>query len=343
VTNVDIEGAISDYAATGAVKRAEIYGTPTRWTDATGCVWRVEDGMGVWLATTNVISDVVVEEGITQVVFKYGTYTAWGYLDPGVDYSSLSTFTISAGWYYWLDDDFTERGTGEFPVTFVREIVPNATTNLIGRLALTNDVADARREAKEYTDALETQLAIGNKTVMSAQYANSAYDSMRLYDDGASVSYTASDIIRVSTDAARQMTNGLPEAIGRKQDELPYPTNAIPYAAISGAPSGGGQAWRVEAQACGAFGFVTNGMSIVTFADYDPLQLANGALPENSGWPDGAAMFSRWLIASEGVSGYWPASYMRLVGYGTWPTNDCQCVLWRSGTNIYVNVIMEER
>jgi hypothetical protein len=326
VTNVDIEGAISDYAATGAVKRAEIYGTPTRWTDSTGCVWEV-------VSSDWVLNPDTFEGQSIKLVFAYGGWAPYWLngFQAGQTKGDLGSTNLS-----WSASEAAEA-----LIATRRTAIPY--TNYVGRLALTNDVADARREAKEYTDALETQLAIGNKTVMGAQNANSAYDSRRLYDDGASVSYTASDIIRVSTDAARQMTNGLPEAIGRKQDELPYPTNAIPYAAISGAPSGGGQAWRVEAQACGAFGFVTNGMSIVTFADYDPLQLANGALPENSGWPDGAAMFSRWLIASEGVSGYWPASYMRLVGYGTWPTNDCQCVLWRSGTNIYVNVIMEER
>ena len=33
---------------------------------------------------------------------------------------------------------------------------------------------------------------------------------------------------------------------------------------------------------------------------------------------------------------------LRLIGYGTWPTNNFQSVWWRSGTNIYVNVILEE-
>lgn len=119
-----------------------------------------------------------------------------------------------------------------------------------------------------------------------------------------------------------------------KQDALPYPTNAIPYAAISGAPSGGGQEWQDvwDDAMAGTFHYVTNGM--LRF-DIDQASI----IVETNGWPNGAAMFSQIRVMEPSYT--WP-SFVRLVGYGTWPTNNFQSVWWRSGTNIYVNVILEE-
>ena len=58
--------ALGAFAATGTVARAGTYGTPTRWTDATGCVWEavfehftdwafsgVPDGYVFWLSDYN--------------------------------------------------------------------------------------------------------------------------------------------------------------------------------------------------------------------------------------------------------------------------------------------------
>ena len=128
-------------------------------------------------------------------------------------------------------------------------------------------------------------------------------------------------------------TNGLQEAIGRKQDALPYPTNAIPYAAISGAPSGGGQEWRVDNQSSYEIHYVTNGMANV--------QMGAELSCNTNGWGDGAAMFARLTIQS-GLSYEVMDDRIRLVGYGTWPTNNFQSVWWRSGTNIFVNILLEE-
>lgn len=118
----------------------------------------------------------------------------------------------------------------------------------------------------------------------------------------------------------------------RKQDALPYPTNAIPYAAIDGAPGGGAPEWRVvQIDENTPVSFVTNGIAA---------KLINGELyATTNGWPDGAAMFVRGSVR--------PLPYdigeeIRLVGYGTWPTNDFQSVWWRSGATIYVNILVEE-
>ena len=118
----------------------------------------------------------------------------------------------------------------------------------------------------------------------------------------------------------------------RKQDALPYPTNAIPYAAISGAPSDG-QEWRVDRQSSYNVHFVTNGMADVSMG-------AELSCSTN-GWPNGATMFSRFTIDA-GISYMVMDDRIRLVGYGTWPTNNFQSVWWRSGTKIFVNILLEE-
>lgn len=122
-------------------------------------------------------------------------------------------------------------------------------------------------------------------------------------------------------------------AMSVKQDALPYPTNAIPYAAISGAPSGG-QEWR-ETNVWSVISFVTNGMATADMLGSDLLSA------DTNGWPNGAAMFVR-IKPDPYMREYFVDSQIRLVGYGTWPTNNFQSVWWRSGTNIYVNVILEE-
>ena len=141
----------------------------------------------------------------------------------------------------------------------------------------------------------------------------------------------AKAVVGPATNAVLQAALG---AAASKQDALPYPTNAIPYAAISGAPSGGGQEWRDEWDdaMAGGFRFVTNGM--LRF-DIDQASI----YVETNGWPNGASMFSRIRVMEPSYT--WP-SFVRLVGYGTWPTNDFQSVWWRSGTNIFVNVLIEE-
>ena len=128
-------------------------------------------------------------------------------------------------------------------------------------------------------------------------------------------------------------TNAVAE---QKQDVLPYPTNAIPYAVIDGAPSGGGAAWNVNTQDCDFVEFVTNGMAHVRWW--------NGYYTDISdmgAWPDGAAMMVRF-VKQEPITSWSVSNRIRMVGYGTWPTNDFQSVWWRSGTNIFVNILVEE-
>ena len=128
--------ALGAFASTGTVARASTYGTPTRWTDATGCVWEV-----VLIRGGTPVSDT---PGATWTGYEY-----WSSIELGKAYMTLN----GVGWeqYTTLDegwDNFTfteeatrsdyEEGTLTENVTFTRPLVP--VTNLVGRVALTNDI-----------------------------------------------------------------------------------------------------------------------------------------------------------------------------------------------------------
>lgn len=106
-------------------------------------------------------------------------------------------------------------------------------------------------------------------------------------------------------------------------------TNALAQAIGGG---GGMPEWRQEVihASMESVFFVTNGWMDVDVDDDIYVRTA--------GWPSGAAMFVRCHVTSD----YAVMPPIRLVGYGTWPTNDFQSVWWRSGTNIFVNVLIEE-
>ena len=67
-------------------------------------------------------------------------------------------------------------------------------------------------------------------------WASDAMYAQYLGDAAAPVKYSASDITSATNDLW-QATALQDDAIDEKQDKLPYPTNAIPYAAISGKPN----------------------------------------------------------------------------------------------------------
>lgn len=208
---------------------------------------------------------------------------------------------------------------------------------------LRDTIAETAQASTNYTDAVAAEFESGARTAanangaLQANYAESAGEATsatwaaRLSDGGGvgADNLTYSDIIGGFFAA----TNGVPEAIGRKQDALPYPTNAIPYAAISGAPSSGWQEWRVDNQSSYEIHYVTNGMANV--------QMGAELSCNTNGWGDGAAMFARFTIQS-GLSYEVMDPRIRLVGYGKWPTNNFQSVWWRSGATIYVNILVED-
>ncbi len=135
--------ALSSFAATGTVFRSASYGTPTRWTDATGCVWEVTLDNAPWM-----------DEGKTLAYTndEFGARWEWGCLDM-LEYSS-------GMWSYACGDrlaSFVTTGPADASVLVMHDVssdppladitlVRIPLTNLVGRVALTNDVTDAIRE-----------------------------------------------------------------------------------------------------------------------------------------------------------------------------------------------------
>ena len=136
------DAALGAFAATGVVARATVYGTQTRWTDATGCVWEV----GLVLGTP--VSDT---PGAVWLSYEY-----WPDDGLGKAYMKLN----GVGWEQYVNlpegwTAFTFNGEAEksdysegslpYNVTFVRRLeVP--VTNFVGRVALTNDIPDVPPE-----------------------------------------------------------------------------------------------------------------------------------------------------------------------------------------------------
>lgn len=138
VDRVVFAGEFGSYA-TNTPPLALAYGTPSRWTDATGCVWEVG------LALGNPVSDT---PGAVWLSYQY-----WPDNDLGKAYMELD----GVGWEQYVNlpegwtsftfngeasrSDYSE-GTLPYDVTFVRPEVP--VTNLVGRVALTNDFASVQ-------------------------------------------------------------------------------------------------------------------------------------------------------------------------------------------------------
>ena len=133
--------ALSSFAATGTVARSITYGTPTRWTDDSGCVWEVgyryDDD---WVADSSRITQVSWTSAgyeddpiLWAIYFKVdGSIDAQAYTYPPG--ATQTNFTISASdWYSYYE--------GAFDFNIYRS--PHTTTNLVGRVALTKDIPSA--------------------------------------------------------------------------------------------------------------------------------------------------------------------------------------------------------
>ena len=268
-------------AQSGAVRRAEIYGTPTRWTDATGCVWEVTYITGTsassWIYQTTPQFDVY-SNGLDlfwsdgeDPFMKIGWWVING---PAYFTNDTKIVRLEYSGTYW-DEGTGATRTGHVIATRV------SVTNMIGRTAMTNDIPRTAGDVGAYPAASGSALESG------------------------------------------------------KQDRLPYPTNAIPFSAIDGAPSGGPE-WTISVQDSDFIEFVTNGIARVRWWDYSYTDIS-----DMSAWPDGAAMFVRFE-KQQTITSWTVGNRIHLVGYGTWPTNNFQSVWWRSGTNIFVNILLEE-
>ena len=203
-----------------AAERALSYGTPTRWTDATGCVWEVSDALGGWTSTTSSVQftswDLALSEyDLWKIYFKVDGVDAEGYADNPTGQTSY-TLEGGSGWQY---SDTYEYG--DFAVTFVRPTIPGGSTNLVGRVALTNDLPDTASITNDLADlrtesALVYRLYSGSNVVAEVTNYNSQVHapSLRLLQLNESNEY-----ITVWTE-----TNGLARTLAAATN---YADNAI--------------------------------------------------------------------------------------------------------------------
>lgn len=195
--------ALGAFAETGTVERARGYGSPTRWTDATGCVWEVNTG---WRIYTN----GVVAAG----------WTAWNYpednVEDGIFWSLIIGLDEDAGSFvYAIANQILPYGTtpqwdselttiyngdvdynGIMPGDSIRAV--RGETNLVGRVALTNDLPGA------IISTISDFATTG--TVHAAE--SSTYSS-RLFDASYDSAYDATYLIRESTNAATAVSSSL--------------------------------------------------------------------------------------------------------------------------------------
>lgn len=153
------DAALGAFASTGAVARATVYGTPTRWTDATGCVWDVVTNVWFDHRDGNIfVNGVSIFPSDTTA----GDMKGYLYYDP-----SAMEFVgeTGGGWYH--------NGENTSGTPSVLAGGPDATsldsgnltlgnlTNLVGRVALTNDLPDV----SGYTTPADVTAAIREQSL----------------------------------------------------------------------------------------------------------------------------------------------------------------------------------
>ena len=154
------DAAFGAFASTGAVFRAATYGTPTRWTDATGYVWEVVTG---WRVYTNGIVAAGWTAWAREVDAGPDGYSYELCIGPdeteGVPITSATFPSSVQNWAdeyevtYGLDYDFYGLTYGDT----IRAV--HGGTNFVGRVALTNDIPDVSGYAtpEDVTAAIREQ------------------------------------------------------------------------------------------------------------------------------------------------------------------------------------------
>lgn len=132
--------ALSAFAGTGTVERARSYGTPTRWTDASGDVWEVvsvgSTNATTWSYQTTPQFDVFdIGANLVWVDFE-GYFVGWstynGMTIDGGEMAERIEYSVA----YW-DESAGTVENGTVVATRTLQIV----TNLVGRVAMTTDIA----------------------------------------------------------------------------------------------------------------------------------------------------------------------------------------------------------
>lgn len=142
-TKAETDAAFGAFAATGSVSRAEVYGTPNRWTDATGCVWVCEYSFPASVQIQGGASYPYA--GYTNTMHKWGSgednyvsyephATRWTYYNT-VDGVWIGVSPIATGG----NSIILESPFGGGNVTLLYSGY-GPVTNIVGRVVLTNDL-----------------------------------------------------------------------------------------------------------------------------------------------------------------------------------------------------------
>ena len=285
VTN-DTYRTLSSFAATGTVARAQTYGTPTRWTDATGCVWEVGTEWIISPSNYTGSSEWLAGEPISLV--PTGFSGQWwkpvcAEVDIGITKGDEESTSLA-----WTSGEEAYIG-----ITALRIFV----TNLVGRVAITNDIPaapDLSPIEQEISDlrtesALVYRLYSGSNVVAEVTNYNSQVHApeLRLMQLNESNEY-----VTVWTE-----TNGLARTLATATKYTDDATNALPevYAPRAwsrttsglGAEAPDGETWITTPKV-----YVTGGLEYHQTVDtYGAVWVlcSNGMTPEYS--PDTNAYF----------------------------------------------------
>ena len=212
----------AEWLATGTVARALAYGTPTRWTDATGCVWEVNVSVA-----TNYYNE---SYGVLQL-------DGWHEIDGAVRGASWSNgdvtlFWMAGSWNYTTLTSHSEGVTGTpydsivtfDDLVFTRQLTTNTVPHVVGRVALTNDLPDTASIESNIADlrtesALVYRLYSGSNVVAEVTNYNSQVHApeLRLMQLNESNEY-----ITVWTE-----TNGLARTLASASAYTDNATNAL--------------------------------------------------------------------------------------------------------------------
>ncbi len=156
----------SDAGDAATAERALTYGTPTRWTDATGCVWEV--GFTAWTMITP-YSDVFGFSSSSNGVFQ------WANDGSVLMFTPPTTWTLSipdGNAMFTAGKDTLILEEGEFLLQRPNSLVG---TNLITRVAYTNDTAPLAEAVTnlQVESALVYRLYSGSNVVAEVTNYNS--------------------------------------------------------------------------------------------------------------------------------------------------------------------------
>jgi len=152
--------ALSAFAGTGTVERARSYGTPTRWTDATGGVWEV--GYSDWVIEYN--DPEMAYYGVRLIESGQGDGAYW------IPYIGEAPSGEAKGYADSTEIVWLNEAIADFRAT--RTLL--GTTNLVGRVALTNDIPDVSGYATQQqatnaaTAVADTKISTNNAAFVSA-------------------------------------------------------------------------------------------------------------------------------------------------------------------------------